>query len=118
MSSSNQYVEKQNFCRYCGCISDLLHPCVCIEPICLLCLRRRVELKNKFFCEFCHKEYHITPEMNIKIVPRGFGCDKIEIVNSKKSRIQNICKTLIYILILFSILFSLKLLTVYSCICK
>ena len=61
-------------CRICqnNCISNDLEyiiPCSCNKPVCLRCLRREVELKNRFRCITCSDEFKFTPDINIIVKP-------------------------------------------------
>ena len=77
-------------CKYCfenaaECTSKLITPCKCTNPVCLSCLRRKIELKNVIVCEICNTSYNLTPDMGITIDPIKFN-DSYDVDTSENYR--------------------------------
>jgi hypothetical protein len=70
-STKSQYMEH---CKYClqnsiENTSQFITPCNCTNPVCINCLRIRVESDKKLKCELCLEDLQITPDMRISIDP-------------------------------------------------
>ena len=61
-------------CRLCNldCIQnnlDFAVPCKCDDAVCTRCLRREIELKNRFRCEDCNDFYKFSANSDIIVKP-------------------------------------------------
>lgn len=72
----------QETCRCCKKSQELFYKsCLCTEPICLFCLKRKIELKNIYMCEICDQVFKIKSEMNIHEISKKYLDELDEDIN-------------------------------------